>query len=152
MSNWTTITEPDLKDAKLADLVEAYKTAALGDGQADPIPNVIANVVARIRAEIKGCAKNILDLDTGKIPTDLKSLAARMVCRELQSRLRLPLKDDERDERRSDERYLERIAKCEVPVAVPDNPETTATTQASTVRPATSTPARKFSITEQEGL
>ena len=152
MSNWTTITEADLKGAKVAALVDAYKTAALGEGQADPMPGVISGVVARIRTEIKGCARNVLDADATKIPGDLKSLAARMVCRELQSRLRLALKDDERQEWREDVRYLERIAACEVPVAVPDNPETTATTQASTVGPATSAPTRKFSISEQDGL
>jgi hypothetical protein len=150
--SWTTITEADLKDAKVAALVEAFKTAALGTGQTSPLPNIIANVVAQIRANIKGCAKNILDVDPAKIPDDLKSLAARMVCRELQSRLRLPLKDDERTERADDRADLIRIARCEIPVAVPDNPETVATVQDSVVTPATRTPDRKFSRSAQDGL
>lgn len=152
MPNWTTITEADLKDAKVAALVDAFKTAALGSGQTDPIPGVILNVVARVRAEIKGCSRNVLDVDTTKIPADLKSLVARMIVRELQSRLRLPLKDDEKEEWRQDVRYLERIAACEIPVAVPDDPETTATTQEASVSPATRRPSRNFSRTAQDGL
>lgn len=152
MSNWVAITEDDLKDAKVAQLVEAYKTAALGSGQTNPIPRVIANVVARIRAEIAGCARNRLDADPNKIPTDLKSLAVRMVCRELQSRLRLPLKDDEKEEWRQDVRYLERIANCEVPVAEPDNPAADPNLQAAAARPSTWAPNRQFSQAAQDGL
>lgn len=152
MSNWTTINEADLKDAKVAALVEKFSAAALGSGQTNPIPNVIANVVSRIRAEIKGCARNTLDVDTAKIPSDLKSLAARMVVRELQSRLRLSQNEQEREEWRQDVRYLERIAACDVAVAVPDDPETTATTQDTSVSPATRTPARNFSRSAQDGL
>jgi hypothetical protein len=152
MSNWTNITEADLKDAKVAALVDACRTAALGAGQTDPMPNVIAGVIQRIRDEIKGCARNVLDLDPTKIPAGLKALAARMVVREMQSRLRIQLKPDETEEWRQDVRYLERIAKCEVPVAVPDNPETSPTVQSSAPAPAMYTPTRKFSEDGQDGL
>lgn len=150
--SWTTITEADLKDAKVASLIDAFKTAALGVGQANPVPGVIANVVARIRAEIAGCARNTLDADASKIPADIKSLACRMIVRECQSRLRLPLKDDEREEQRNDIRYLERIAACEVPVAAPSNPEATPSLQESVVSPATRAPNRAFSRSAQDGL
>lgn len=150
--SWTTITEADLKDAKIAALVDAFKTAALGSGQTNPVPGVIANVVARIRAEISGCKKNVLDVNSDKIPADLKSLACRMIVRECQSRLRLALKDDEKEEWRQDVRYLERIAACEVPVAAPDNPETTPTIQNDPGSPRISTPVRRFSQNAQDGL
>lgn len=152
MSNWTPITEADLKDTKVAALVDACRTAALGTGQTDPMPGIIANVVARIRAEIKGCSKNTLDANTAKIPADLKSLACRMVVREMQSRLRLALKDDEKEEWRQDVRYLERIASCDVPVAAPDDPESTPSTQAGAHAPRTYAPSRDFSLGNQSGL
>lgn len=152
MSNWTAITEADLKDAKVAALIEAFKSAALGSGQTNPVPPVIANVVARIRAEIKGCARNRLDADPAKIPADLKSLACRMIVRECQSRLRLALKDEEKEEWRQDIRYLERIAACEVPVAEPDNPEDGSTVQSSAPGPKTWSPSRQFSQRAQSGL
>jgi phage gp36-like protein len=119
---WTSITIADLRDTKVSALVEACRTAALGAGQSDPVPNIIANVVARIRAEVAGCSKNSLDADTAAIPADLKSLACRMIVREAMSRLQQPLNDDEREEQRNDLRYLERIARCEVPVAATDTP------------------------------
>src|ERR1035437_3827250 len=100
--SWITITIADLKDAKVSALVEACRTAALGNGQTDPVPNIIANVSARIRAEISGCRRNVLDADTAKIPADLKSLASRMIMREGMSRLQQPLTEDERQEQRDD--------------------------------------------------
>jgi phage gp36-like protein len=151
MSNWTAIATADLKDAKVAALIEAMQTAALGSGQTDPTPNIVANVVARIRAEIKGCAANQLDSDTTKIPADLKSLACRMIVREMQSRLQLPLNEDERQEKRDDLRYLERIANCDVPVVAPDNP-VDGETQASASEPSVTAPDRSFSRDAQEGL
>lgn len=120
MSRWVAITVDDLKAAKVAALVDACRTAALGGGQVDPMAEVISNVVYRIRAEIKGCRRNTLDADETHIPRDLRSLACRMVMRELQSRLQYALGDDEKEEQRNDLRYLERISKCEVPVALPD--------------------------------
>lgn len=152
MSNWTAITEADLKDAKVAALIDAFSTAALGSGQTNPVPGVIANVVARIRSEIKGCSKNVLDADPAKIPADLKSLACRMIVRECQSRLRMPLKDDEKEEWRQDVRYLERIAACEVPVAAPDNPEASPTVQNAAPVPSIAAPRRQFSQAGQDGI
>ena len=99
---WISITIDDLKDAKISALVEACRTAALGTGQTDPVPNIIANVTARIRAEISGCAQNVLDVDTTKIPADLKSLASRMIMREAMSRIQQSLTEDEREEQRND--------------------------------------------------
>jgi hypothetical protein len=122
--SWVSITIADLKDAKVSALVEACRTAALGAGQTDPVPNIIANVVARIRAEISGCVRNVLDADTTRIPSDLKTLAARMIVREAMSRIKRPLSQDERDEQSNDLKYLERIATCKVPVAKPDVPLT----------------------------
>lgn len=149
--NWISITSADLKDAKVAALVNALASAALGDGQTDPTPRIIENVTLRIRAEIKGCRKNLLDADTTKIPYDLKSLATRMIVRELQSRLQISLTEDERSEARQDIRYLERIASCEVPVAIPDNP-VEGEAQTSSGTPLYTTPTPYFGRTSQDGI
>lgn len=122
--SWTSITVADLKDAKVAALVEACQTAALGSGQTDPTANIIQDVVTRIRAEVAACRSNQLDADTTTIPSDLKSLAARMIMRQCQSRLQIQLNEDEREEQRNDLRYLERIAECKIPVAATDDPIT----------------------------
>ena len=124
MSRWTPITASDLDDTKVAALVNALRNAALGAGQDDPVPEIIQSVVDRIRAEIAGCSRNQLDQDQTTIPKSLKRLACRMVITQAKNRLEMPLKEDERNQLRSDERYLERIARCEVPVDDPDNPIT----------------------------
>ena len=149
---WISITIDDLKDAKISALVEACRTAALGTGQTDPVPNIIANVTARIRAEISGCAQNVLDVDTTKIPADLKSLASRMIMREAMSRIQQSLTEDEREEQRNDLRYLERIAKCEIPVAAPDTPLTTAEVQSPSGTPRMTARTRQFGRTYEDGL
>lgn len=151
MSNWTTITAEDLKDTKVARLVEALQSAALGDGQFDPTDAIIADVVARIRAEIASCSTNQLDANTNTIPKDLHRLACRMVVRELQSRLQDPLGEDEREEQRNDLRYLERIAKCEVVVAQPDTPGESEVQQKGGVTVASTRTARA-TREEMEGL
>jgi len=149
--SWVSITIADLKDAKVSALVEACRTAALGAGQADPVPNIIANVATRIRAEISGCAGNVLDVDTAKIPADLKGLACRMIMREAMSRLQQPLTEDEREEQRNDLRYLERIAKCEIPVASTDTPAVSEVQHGLAIQQA-STPTRNATREKLAGL
>jgi len=148
---WITITVDDLKDAKLAALVEACQTAALGSDQDDPTSAIIADVIARIRAEVAGCRANALDADTSTIPADLKSLACRMIMRQCQSRLQLELTDDEREEQRNDLRYLERIAKCEIPVAATDDPVTDEV-QPGAASPSITARTRYFSRELQDGI
>ena len=102
MPAWITLTVTDLPVAKVSALVDQLGSAALGTGQANPLPEIIANVTARIRAEIAAGGKTTLDAVATKIPPSLKSLALRMVLREGQSRLNalgaLPLADDEKEE------------------------------------------------------
>lgn len=152
MPSWTTVTTSDLNDTKVAALVSALRTAALAQGQSDPSTNIIADVVTTIRNNIKSCAANELDITTTKIPPSLKRLACRMIVREMQSRLRIALNDDERNERSADERTLERIARCELKVDETDTPETTATVQAGSNTPRINEPSRTFSRTAQDGI
>jgi len=136
---WITIAIDKLQDAKAAALVEQLRTAALGEGQADPVPDVIVDVTNRIRQEIAAGGKTVLSADATKIPPSLRRLAMRMIIREAQSRLNvmgaLPLSDDERKEWDKDDRYLERIADGDLTVESPDDPAATPTVQAKTGRP-----------------
>jgi len=149
---WIALTINDLNNAKVAALVNALRTAARAPGQADPSTDIIATVTARIRGEVAGCASNVLDADTTKIPASLRSLAARMAVREMQSRLQLELNETERDEMRADERLLERINSCKVPVEAADNPITSPEPyQSTTGTPRIVTKKRRFSRERQEG-
>ena len=153
---WSTLTVADLSTGKAAALVEQLQSAALGDGQADPMPGICALVVIRIRTEIAAGGCTVLDADPARIPPSLKPLAVRMALREGQSRLNavgaLPLSDDERLEWKEDLRFLERIAEGRISVEASDNPEATPTVQASTPSPLISASERTWSRADQEGI
>ena len=123
---WIVITADDLKVGKAAALLDAYATAALGSTQPDPTAEVIAAASERIRTEIQSCSRNKVSATTNAIPPSLKSLAIRLICWELNSRLNvlnaLQPSDQDKDDHRDDLRYLERIAKCEVAIETPDDP------------------------------
>ncbi len=131
MANWIPVTLNDLLNAKLAGLIEALQTKALADGQDDPTEQITANVVFAIRTSISSFAENVLDEDETTIPRDLLSLASRMVVREMQSRLQELLNADEVEEKKSDERLLERIEEGKRKVAAPDEPQATPEVQQS---------------------
>lgn len=155
--NWITITMADLPADKAAALVAAMQTAALGDGQADPMPAKISRVITRIRQEIAAGGKTRLSADATKIPPSLQAIAVRMVLREGQSRLNavgaLPLSDDEREEWRQDTRYLERIAKGDITVEEPTDPESSPTMQATAPSPMISGCERgRWGREAQEGV
>lgn len=156
MPTWIAITIDDLPVAKAAALVAALQTAALGDGQSDPTPEIIGNVTARIRMEIAAGGRTVLDADATKLPPSLKSLAVRMVLREGQSRLNaagaLPLSDDERKEWDQDVRFLERIARGEITVEASDNPEPAPAVQSKTTRPRISERPLRFTRNDQDGI
>jgi hypothetical protein len=149
--NWVAITSDDLKVTKVAALVEALQTQALGVGQSDPTSDIIADVVARIRIEIKGNAANKLDSDTTKIPQSLKSLASRMIVREMQSRLQIALMDDEKTEQQNDLDFLKRISRGEVPIDEADDP-TDGAVQSTSVSPSISGRNKQFSHCQQDGI
>jgi hypothetical protein len=153
---WVSIFVSDLVTAKAAPLVEKLQEAALGEGQADPIPEIITEVIARIRMEIAGGGKTTLSASTSLIPPSLKSLALRMILRQAQSRLNvlgaLPLSDDERKEWDKDERLLERISSGEITVEEPDDPERRPSVQSSIPSPSIRAVNRRFGRASEDGI
>lgn len=152
---WTTLTVAQLNDAKAAALVEALRTAALAVDQPDPVPGIITDALNRIRMEIAAGGRTVLSADATKIPPSLHRLGLRMVLREGQSRLNalgaLPLSEDERTEEKNDLRFLERIAKGEITVEAPDDPESTPTVQAVSPSPLISARERTYTRDCQDG-
>ena len=143
MPAWTTFGIDDLNATKVAALVDACRTAALDVGQGDPMPGVISGVCLRVRIEIASCRSNVLDIDPAKIPAELKPLCCRMAVREMQSRLQIPLNEDEKEEKNNDLKFLERIQKCDIVISKSDNPQTTPTAQSgAAAQVITYTPAR----------
>lgn len=148
MSAWVEITVDGIKDRKLADLVDALRTAALGENQPDPTPNIIAVVTERIRTEVGSCASNTLDPNPSKIPASLLAIGVRMCIRELKGRLELALSDDEVKAWDRDEEFLKRVARCEVAVTSHED----GSVQKVSARPLTYRPKKQFTQQQQEGL
>lgn len=152
MSNrWIPITSEDLRDAKAAALVEALQTGALGEGQDDPTPEITASAIARIRAEIKASPSHQLDAGEDLIPRSLKALATRMILREMQSRLQMPLTSEEQQQLSQDEQHLSRVARGEVAVEDPDTPADSAWQVRGGIE-VTSTSTRHATRTQTQGL
>lgn len=152
-TNWITLTAAHLNDYQVAKVVVALRTKALAAGQADPFTIVMPDIVARIRAEVRGCASNKVSNDPLTIPPDLKAHAIYLIIEAMQSRLPgLFLSKDMKTLIADAKDYLKRVSKCEVPIGAPSEPETTATTQPASSSPKICTPTRRFDGCSQSGI
>ena len=115
--NWTTITADELKGSGMGFVVDKAQTASVGG--VDPVAEEIANAVARVRRAV--ASGNPLDADPDKVPKSLKGLTVRMALYALMERIRMPLSEDQRDTRKSDNSDLLRIADRKVLVEAPDD-------------------------------
>lgn len=131
---WVTITVSDLRDAKASALVDAFATAALGDGQTDPIERTIADIVGEVRAEVATCQSNRLDLNPLKVPANLKALTERLILWRLRQRLAATNKtlaptEQDRIDHADDLAKLRRVALCQSKVDASDDPQPLPTVQ-----------------------
>jgi len=122
MSNWISLTTADLQDREAAAIITALSSAALGNGQSDPLPGIIQSCVDLIRAHIASCSRNVLDADPTKIPASLRELAVRIILRTAKGRLNLPLENDESQDALWDRQALKDIAACLLSIEAPDTP------------------------------
>ncbi len=130
MTAWITLTPENLNDYLAAAQVDAIRTKALAAGQSDPLVEIISDAARRIRAEIRGCPSNRVSAIVGAVPPELKSTAISLIVEAAQTRLP-GLKLSEGQKRAADNArsYLQRIARCEVPVSAPDDPQEPPTEQ-----------------------
>jgi len=128
MSNWTTITEDNLKASGHSAIVEAAQTAGIGG--VDPVAESIADAVSRVRA---ACSTgNQLDADPTRVPNSLKGLAIRLALFALMERINFPLGEDQRETRRIDNSYLLRIGDDQLKFELPDTADGNAEMQRGT--------------------
>lgn len=147
---WISITENDLNATKLAPLMSALRTAALAEGQGDPVPEMTAGVISRVRRMIAACRTNRVDVDATKIPESLKELCCRLIIIAAKNRLEIPLTDDERKQWDIDERELAAISKCDLPIETSDNSEAPPV-QSTQPGPSIKGRTQRFSREQQEG-
>jgi hypothetical protein len=117
MSNWISISTEDVYDYLAAEQAQALQSEALGDDQADPLPTIIADVVERIRAEVRANSANTLDAASGTIPPELRGAALALVVEAAQARLpALEMSDDQIRLANAARTLLKRVASGDVAV------------------------------------
>jgi hypothetical protein len=151
-TNWITLTADDLNDYQVAKIITAARTKALAAGQADPFVAVMPDIVARIRAEVRGCARNRVSNSALTIPPDLKAQAIYLIIEAMQPRLPgLALSEDHKTLIKDAREYLKRVSRCEIPIGEPSDPEITNDVQSTAGTPRITPPVRKFDR-QQDGI
>jgi len=122
--SWIALTSADVYAGLVAAQIDTLRNRALAPGQPDPLPTLLADITARVRAEIRTGRRNRLDQDPTLLPPELKLAASHLVLEALQARLpnlvltadQIRLADDAR-------LLMERVAGGEIAVSKPDHPE-----------------------------
>jgi hypothetical protein len=147
---WITVTEDMVKTRLAGAELTALRTAALSAGQADPLAEVIAEVVNEVRGYVAACKANRLESGT-KIPEKLKTTALARIVFELASRL--PVKGIVTAERKeantAAKRLLEQVAACQFAVEEPVTPDAE---KVSNPSPKITDRTLSFTREDQDGL
>ena len=118
MTNWNPVTIDDLKAAGHGDIITAAQTTAVGS--VDPVATAIAGAISRVRGAIQ--TGNQLDIDVTRIPNSLRELTVRIAIFALTERIGMELNQDQRDTKKNDYSYLNRITDQKLRFELPDNP------------------------------
>ncbi len=130
MTQWIQIEADDLNDYLAGFQVKALREKALASGQDDPLPEIITDVAGQIRLEIQGSGCNQLSRTAYALPPELKRHACALIIEAAQGRLPvLKLTDDQIRAADNARSYLRRVARGEVPVSGPEDPEETPSAQ-----------------------
>ena len=116
---WIALTIDTLKEAKVAALIEACDSAALGDGQANRAAGLIQGVVNQLRNAISGCPSRTLDVDTTKIPEALRKVAVSLLIPELKDSINQSPTKYEETMLGWALKELEKIKDCDYPIENP---------------------------------
>lgn len=149
--SWTAITDEQINAQKLGAMVEALRTAALAQGQGDRLDSIQAEVVRTIRRKVAACRTNRVDADTTKIPASLMAIACRMILREGKIALEIALSEDERTQWNKDDRELDKVASCDMPIDESDSAEA-APVQSTQPGPSICARKKRYGRSQQDGV
>jgi hypothetical protein len=121
MSNWIPITADDVATKLAGEELKAAREAALGDGQIDPLPDVIEEVVQ----EVRGYVGTVYTLSAGlTIPQKLRGAALVLIRDRLLSRFPTSSlsTEDRRAQVQAAYQLLRDVASRRFQVDAPDSP------------------------------
>ena len=148
------ITTDDVKTRLAGPELVALQTAGLATSQADPLPEIIQQVVREVRGYVKACAKNAGSMGAGAtIPDELLGSALAMIRWKMISRLpKTPLATEQRrDEYKDAIAHLKQVAACQFEIE-PAPSDAVSTEVVAVPRPRITKPERNFSREAQSGL
>lgn len=83
---WKAITETEVRTRLTGPEMTALKSAALAEGQTDPLPEIISQVTGEVRGYIAACPSNRLG-PAGTLPPQLEGAALSLIRYRLATRL-----------------------------------------------------------------
>ena len=119
MASWIEITEADVAEAISGAEIDGIREAALLAGQPDPIDPTIAAVVADVRASIASNDVSLLG-EGNTVPPSLKTTVLDILAFRIPSRVGMDVPDARSTLYRDAVRKLEKVAKGDFDVEVPD--------------------------------
>lgn len=147
---WTTITTDDIRARLTGPEMAALQSAALGESQEDPTPEIVAQVIDEARGYIAAGGYTLGA--EGTLPSKVKGATLNIIRYRLISRLPVAslMTESRRREYEDAVRLLEQVAAKKFAV---EDPVTVADEQAGASSPRFSdTPTRVFSPDVQEGV
>lgn len=114
MNTWITLSTDDIYNYLCKEQLDALRKYG---SKEDPLPPLIADITAKIRAEIAAFPKNFLHPAENLLPVFLKSTACFLIIEALQTRLpTLQLTEDQVRSANNARMDLQRVAKGELPI------------------------------------
>jgi phage gp36-like protein len=142
---WQTITASDVLSKLSGAELSALQTAALGDGQTDPLPGIVTAVVDEVRGYIAANRNNRLGA-AGTVPSKLVSASLSIIRHRLCTRL--PVKSlltEERVKEKEDAiRLLERTSDGRFAIEDPQTDETSVAKVQQVSKPTRKTSREKL--------
>lgn len=121
MNTWTEIKLKDLSPYLFASQIKAL-CQLKEEGEDDPLPVIIEDTVARVRAEIAANPKNRLCENEHTVPQELKAVTCYLILESLQGRVPgLVMGKDQARLAHEGRRFLVRVSKGLVPIMGPRN-------------------------------
>lgn len=150
--SWRAITEADVLTVISAPELEAFRSAALGDGQADPVEAVITQTTADVQGYVGANRANRVG-PAGTIPETLLQTALDYMLLKIMSRSAGVIIDPEGARKAAGERAERRLRDVAAGAFAVEQPETfNEETFGGGQSPAVSTPERAFDRASQDGI
>lgn len=148
---WIEVTEAQVIAKLSGPEISAMKTAALQAAQANPLTEVIAQVVLEIRGYVAACPRNKLG-DGSTIPDELLGAAVSRIRFELATRLPVAslLTEDRRSANKDALRLFEQVAACKFLLVQPETAD--ADQPAGPAVQTVSTTSRKYGRDKLSGI